>query len=245
MHPTASTLVLLALPALALLVTLLSVSLAARVTPADGVRRLVLGAAGWLALTGLLGASGLLLRFDLRPPPFVPFFLCILGAGVLLARSELGGRLARGTPLATLVLLQSFRLPLELVMHRAYAEGTMPRALSFSGENFDVVTGALALLLGLRLQRGPVAPWVVHAWNLLGMAALVNIARIALLSSPLIGAYGPDQLNTWVAWFPFVWLPAVLVVIAIAGHGVVLRALGEQAVQGGPRRGLPSGGAAS
>jgi len=71
--------------------------------------------------------------------------------------------------------------------------------------------------------------WVVHGWNLLGIAALANIARIALLSSPLVGYYGPDQLNTWVAYVPFVWLPAVLVVGAIAGHGIVLRRLLSEA----------------
>jgi hypothetical protein len=35
----------------------------------------------------------------------------------------------------------------------------------------------------------------------------------------------PRHVNTWVLYFPYVWLPAVLVVIALAGHVVITRAL--------------------
>ena len=35
----------------------------------------------------------------------------------------------------------------------------------------------------------------------------------------------PIILNTWVLYFPYVWLPVVLVTAAIAGHVMVTRAL--------------------
>lgn len=129
-------------------------------------------------------------------------------------------------PLSALVLAQGFRLPLELVMHRAALEHVMPTALSFSGYNFDIVTGASAFAVAFALRRGasPVFAW---SWCCYGSLCLVAIAIIAVFSSPLVMAFGPDQLNTWVTRFPFVWLPTVLVSCAVAGHVVVFRKLAQ------------------
>ena len=41
----------------------------------------------------------------------------------------------------------------------------------------------------------------------------------------LFAAFGPEALNTFVAHPPFVWLPAVLVLTAVAGHLMITRAL--------------------
>jgi hypothetical protein len=53
------------------------------------------------------------------------------------------------------------------------------------------------------------------------------IVVIAVTTAPMVRAFGDDprHINTWVLFFPYVWLPAVLVPIAIAGHLVVTRAL--------------------
>jgi hypothetical protein len=48
---------------------------------------------------------------------------------------------------------------------------------------------------------------------------------IAVVSTPLIQAFGPGRLNTWVAHPPYVWLPAVMVLVAWSGHLVIWRAL--------------------
>jgi hypothetical protein len=231
MHPSASSLVTFGIAAIGLAIALLAPWLygtaASRLGRARGeaTRRAALVVVAWVALTGLVAASGVLRRLDIVPPPFAAMFVVVLVAGVALARSRAGEILAQGVPLWGLVLLQSYRFPLEVVMHLAGAEGTMPVALSFDGLNFDVVTGSTALALGLTMRARAVPLWLVHAWNLLGMAALVNIAAIALLSSPLVAYWGPDQVNLWVTYPPFVWLPTVLVVVAVAGHGVVLRRL--------------------
>ena len=37
--------------------------------------------------------------------------------------------------------------------------------------------------------------------------------------------FGPDLLNTLVMFPPFVWLPAVMVLMAFTGHLLVARAL--------------------
>jgi len=66
---------------------------------------------------------------------------------------------------------------------------------------------------------------LVLAWNLLGSLLLLNVVVIAIVSTPLISLFGPDLLNTWVMVPPFVWLPAVMVLMAFSGHLLIARAL--------------------
>jgi hypothetical protein len=73
-------------------------------------------------------------------------------------------------PLAVLVGVQGFRLPLELLMHRAYAEGLMPVQMSYSGRNFDIVTGTTAWCSPRRSgSRRSAARGLVLAWNVMGI----------------------------------------------------------------------------
>jgi hypothetical protein len=179
----------------------------------------------WLLLTALLAASGVLRRFDLTPPPFAGLALAVTIIGIVVSLSPLGTLLVRGLPLWVLVGSQVFRFPLELVMHRAYLEGVMPVQMSYSGRNFDIVTGITAGVLGLWLARRPAPRWVVASWNLLGFVLLVNVVAVAIVSTPAFGWFGPERFSTFVTYFPFVWLPAVLVLAALMGHILVWRSL--------------------
>ena len=184
-----------------------------------------LGTVVWLLLTAGVAATGVLRRFDIAPPPLAWVLLSVTALGILVPYSPLGTRLIRGLPLAALVGYQVFRFPLELLMHRAYIEGVMPVQMSYSGWNFDILTGIGAGLLGLALLRWDVPRVVVHIWNVAGFALLVNIVTIAVLSTPAFGWFGRDRLNVFVLYPPFVWLPAVMVTAALMGHLLVWRKL--------------------
>jgi hypothetical protein len=186
------------------------------------------GVLAWLLVTALIGASGILRRFDATPPPFAVLALAVGVIGVAVPCSRLGTLLVRGLPLWTLVGFQVFRFPLELVMHRAYLEGVMPVQMSYSGQNYDIVSGISAGALGLWLGRRPVPRWVVTLWNLLGFVLLVNIVTIAVLSTPVFGWFGKERANIFVTYPPFVWLPAILVMAALMGHILVWRRLSEK-----------------
>ncbi len=184
------------------------------------------GAAAWAALTGGLAAAGLLAHFD--PPRPLPLLLLALAGVVWFVRSDdWGGRLAR-LPLALIVGFQGFRILVEFVIHRAAMEGVAPVEMSWSGHNFDVLTGLTACALIPFAERLP-AP-VLHAWNVLGLALLGAVVGTGMLSMP-----GPfqqiatDPANVWIGHFPFIWLPTILVVVALIGHGVLFRRLREDA----------------
>lgn len=184
-------------------------------------------AAIWMAAWVLVARSGALLDFARRPPPMLLMMLATVAAGLGIGLSPLGRRLAHGLPLAALVGFQAFRLPLELIMDRAARAGVMPVQMSFEGWNFDIVTGASAILVAGLLATGRAPRALAVVWNVVGIALLANIGAIAVASTPLIHAFGtePRQVNTWVAETPFVWLPTVFVALAIAGHVVTTRRL--------------------
>ena len=189
-------------------------------------------AGGWMALTWIVAASGALRRWDATPPPVALLVLAILLFAIRLSYSTTGRRLARHIPVWALVGVQGFRFPLELAMHGMYERGVMPEQMSYSGRNFDIVTGITAILVSMLLVSGRAGRRIVFAWNVLGLILLANIVVIALLSTPLFRYFGDDRLNVWVTYPPYVWLPAVLVLAALAGHLVIFRALRPQAELG-------------
>jgi hypothetical protein len=194
-----------------------------------GGRKRALGAGTVIAVVAAAqwygASSGLLRQWDRNPPPFMLMMFALTIMVVHTARSPAGQALAGHTSFAALIGFHTFRLPLEIVMHRAAQEGVMPVQMSFAGYNFDILTGASALLLALYLQVKPASLALIRAWNWFGFCLLLNIVSIAIASTPLFAAFGPDRLNTWVAFTPYVWLPGILVLAALFGHLVLWRKL--------------------
>jgi len=182
-------------------------------------------AAAWLAITWRLAATGALQRWDRVPPPFGLLLVSIIALALLLALSAVGTRIARTIPLWVLVAVQGFRLPLELAMHATYERGIMPAQMSYSGRNFDIVTGATAIVVAILVKMGLGGRRLVTVWNVLGLALLVNVVSVAIASMPLLRLFGDDHVVTFVTYPPFVWLPAVMVLAALAGHLMIFRAL--------------------
>jgi hypothetical protein len=185
-----------------------------------------------IVLANLAGdQSGVFSRLDLLPPPFVLLVSASLGLAVAVGMGWLGSMgdtLVRTMSVESLVALQIFRLPLEILMLRAAYLGIMPIEFSMQGYNLDVLTGLGALLIsaycawtwGLPLR----AIWL---WNALGMGCLMAIAVLAALTSPNVHAFGLDaqHINSWVLYFPYSMLPTLLVAYAVFGHVLLTRKL--------------------
>jgi hypothetical protein len=177
-----------------------------------------------MAVEIALAASGVLADWNRVPPPM----MLVVGGAILIAVatafSSVGTRVVDRVSFALIIGYQSFRLPLELVMHRAANIGLMPGQMTFTGRNFDIVTGALAIPVAwLVTQQGRPPFGLIRAWNIIGTLLLINIVAIAVASLPMFAAFGPDRLNTWVAHAPYIWLPGVLVPAALFGHIVTWR----------------------
>jgi hypothetical protein len=182
-------------------------------------------AAAWMALTWAAASSGILQQWDRVPPPFPLLIIALMALALVLAFGGVGTRVAQFIPLWALVAIQGFRLPLELAMHALVARGIMPVQMSYSGRNFDIITGATAIVVAILVKRGYAGRRLVALWNVVGLALLVNVVSVAIASMPLLRMFGDDRVVTFVTYPPFVWLPAVMVLAALAGHLVIVRAL--------------------
>lgn len=195
-------------------------------TPRDA-KLFALAMFGTLAVSGALALQGAL-AFGPLPPPLVVMVFVITVAVLWLWRSRLGGLLARDMPLIGLVGFQAFRIPVELLLHRAYEDGVMPVQMSYFGFNFDVVTGVSAVVLFFFMLERDVPRWALWVWNWVGLALLLNVVTIAIVSMPTpLQVFFNDPPNVWVTLFPFVWLPAFLVPTALIGHLLLFRRLSD------------------
>lgn len=167
----------------------------------------------------LLSRSGLLLA---KPVPGFPIFfgLVFLGA-VTFAFSKLGNQLMTLSA-SSLVLFQSFRLPLEIVLHTWAREGTIPETMSWNGQNWDIITGIVSLLLGLFADRSYKITWVA---NIVGSVLLLNVIRVAVMSSPLPFAWDLDRPLLLAAHFPYLLIGPICVGGALAVHIILTRKL--------------------
>ena len=179
----------------------------------------------WLGPSGIAATKGLL-TFEGRPPTFFVLLVLTTLATTVLAFSPVGTHLVRGIGIAGLVGFQAFRAPLELLLHRLHQEGALPIQMTFEGRNYDIVTGALAGLIGIWALMARPPRVVVWVFNLIGVALLVNIVTIAILSMPTpLRLFFEEPAPSIVLSWPFVWLPTFLVQAAWFGHLLVFRRL--------------------
>ena len=181
----------------------------------------------WIGLLTFLSTNGFFTDFSKLPPRPALAMLIPLPIIILIAFSQTGTRLLQTVPSHWLVLMQSFRIIVELLLLFAFMAGKLPVQMTFEGRNFDVITGVLALPVGWLLARKKsYASKLGIAFNMIGMLLLLNILVIAVLSMPTsIRYFMNEPSNTLVGQFPFILLPGVLVPIAYTMHIFSLRQL--------------------
>ncbi len=189
----------------------------------DGQVRAATAITVWLALTAALPASGLV---GIGPPTFIGFLALSLGGAVGLALSPEGRRWAQGLPLWALVGFQAFRLPLEMVLHAWYAEGTVPIQMTWESYNIDVISGIVGLIAGLILVRTPSRP-VAWGATAVGSLLLANVIVTAIRCSPMPvpGNFGADPILVLPLHAPYAWIVSICVAGALAGHIIAIRKL--------------------
>jgi hypothetical protein len=181
----------------------------------------------WISLLTVLSYKGFFADFSKLPPRPALAMLIPFPFVLLVAFSKKGTQLLRSVPPHWLILMQSFRIVVELLIWFAFLAGKLPVQMSFEGRNFDVITGVLALPVGLLLVRKKsYASKLAIAFNIAGILLLLNILVIAVLSMPTsFRHFMNEPSNILVAQFPFILLPGVLVPIAYTVHIFSLRQL--------------------
>jgi hypothetical protein len=179
----------------------------------------------WLLIQAVIAFTGFYHYEKGFPPRFTmavaPPFITIL----LLLISKKGRKLLDSFDVKYLTYLQTFRFPVELVLYWLYIASYVPMLMTFEGRNWDIITGITAPLIGfLFFARKTIGKGTLLAWNIMGLILLFNIVFNAVLSAPTdFQKFAQDMPNRGVFYFPFIWLPAFLVPLALLSHLVSIR----------------------
>lgn len=160
---------------------------------------------------------------ETKPMPFAVVFLVASNlAGFGFAFSPVGTALAAGMPTGALVAFQTFRLPLEFVLHQWAEAGTIPETMTWTGQNLDIVSGIVCLVLAPVAARHRAAAWTA---NVVGFALLLNVMRVAIMSTPLPFAWGTQPPLELAFHMPYALIVPVCVAGALSGHLILTRHL--------------------
>ena len=190
-------------------------------------RKTLFAAVGLLVWLSLLAT--VMPRFAAaQPMPRLPLgFGAIILVSIAVGFSPLGRALASNLPLVALVAFQGFRLPLELILHRWAKEGAIPETMTWTGQNWDIATGVVALVVAVFAPRSRVAAWIA---NVVGIVLLINVGRVAMMSSPLPFAWPVKPPLLLAFHLPYALIVPTCVGGAAFGHVVLTRALCRQRV---------------
>jgi hypothetical protein len=211
-------------PVVFVLTTLLTVSIFAYAIYRTGLQstaaKILLGfTLFWMVIQAILALNGFFQDFDVLPPRTfafgpLPFFILTI-AYLLLARKFLAD-----LPLTVLTWIHVIRIPVEFVLLWLFQSSLVPVEMTFEGRNFDILSGISApIIYFLAFRNDRVKRVLLIVWNLVALCLLTNIVTIAVLAFPSqFQMVGLSQPNIGVTYFPFIWLPAVIVPIVFFCH---------------------------
>ncbi len=190
---------------------------------ARALRWVSFAALAYLGVSHALARSAWLDQWELFPPPAMRVFFPLMALSVYLGAGPLGRFLGRVAGPALLVGAQVFRVPVELCLHGFVEVQAFPPQLSYGGLNFDIVSGLLALPVAIAWARGRIGVRGLVLYNVVGLALLLNIVVLALLSMPTPLRAFEGMPNTLVVQPVYIWLPTVMVQTALVLHVATLR----------------------
>mgnify|MGYP000433105538 CR=1 FL=1 len=181
----------------------------------------------WLLFSGFLAISGILSDFQSLPPRMGLIIFPGILALVFAAKSKKIIPIIQATPQSLLIYAQSFRIVVEIVLFMLVSNGAIPKIMSWEGRNFDILIGLSAPIIGyLYCQKKAMSDTMLKAWNYLGIGLLINVVAHGLLSAPTpFQVFDTSPANTFIASWPYVWLPALLVPTAFFLHIISIRKL--------------------
>ena len=176
--------------------------------------------AGYFIIFNVVVLSGLPAKHII---PIVPLlFISLLGLYIYLALSEVGTKTVATFSPAVLIGFQVFRLPLELVLHQWASVGTVPVTMTWTGQNFDIVTGVLSLI-SIPFLKG--SRKLASTVNVIGFLLLLNVLRVVVMSSPLPFSWPLENPLQLIFYYPYCLIAPLFVGPALFGHIVAFRKL--------------------
>jgi len=180
----------------------------------------------WMTITAILAAKSFFLDLEAIPPRIMlvvlPSFIVI---GYLFI-SLTGRRFLDKLDLKMLTLLSIIRIPVELVLYWLFLQKAVPELMTFAGRNFDILAGITAPVIWFLCFKGKTVThkrlWI--GWHIISLLLLLNIVIHAILSAPSpFQQLAFDQPNIAIFYFPYIWLPTIVVPLVFLSHLASIR----------------------
>lgn len=187
----------------------------------------------WLIMQAILSLGGFYQNTEFAPPrvfafaAFPAFLLIILY--FIFYRVNFIERL----PLKILTLLHIVRIPVEISLLWLYQAKQVPQSMTFENGNLDILSGISApIIYFFAFRNEKTNRFLLIVWNVIALLLLLNIVvtAIAAFPSPL-QQIAFEQPNRAVMYFPYVWLPSVIVPIVFFSHLASLWKLSKNSLE--------------
>ncbi len=175
----------------------------------------------WWIYLYCLSKTGIIADYSL-PPKFLLFILIpLISSYIYFFRRHKNNPIYQRLPLRWTTGMQSFRIPVEILLHYTFLAGVIPASATYHGLNYDIlmgITGALFFLGAVQNKR------LLKAWNIIGIFMIVIVAAVITTSSYAPHLWGATEPLVSLEFFrlPYLFLAGFLAPLAIFLHVVSL-----------------------
>lgn len=181
---------------------------------------------GWALIVSIWSFYEFMANWSIFPLNLLPVIAIPLVTVIVTLFSPRLSLILDNIPQENLVALQSFRFFVELLLWALFAVNVLPEQMTFEGRNFDILVGITAPIIAGLIKRNKISRTGLILWNFAGLALLINIVTVAILSTPSpLRVFMNEPANTIVTQFPVSWLPGLLVPLAYTLHFYSLKQL--------------------
>ena len=183
--------------------------------------------ATWMIIQSVIASTGFFSVINTFPPRLIMLIaLPLIGIAIMFFTPK-GRSFIERFDVKRLTFLHTIRIAIEVVLFWLFLNKTMPRLMTFEGRNFDLLSGLSApLVYYFGFVKRRLTTKQMLAWNFICLAILLFTVSNAILSAPTpFQKFAFEQPTVAVLYFPFVWLPGIVVPLVIFSHLITIRAL--------------------
>ena len=181
----------------------------------------------WIVVQLGLGMNNFYANLNTSPPRLLFLLPPALIWIVILFATKRGRAFIDKLDAEWLTWLHTVRIPVEITLFYLSVYGFVPVLMTFEGRNFDILSGISAIPIayyGYRKKK--LGKGVLLTWNFICLGLLLNIVINAVLAIPSpFQQQAFDHPNIAVLYFPYNFLPAVIVPVVLFSHLVCIRQL--------------------
>lgn len=181
----------------------------------------------WIIIQSAISINGFYTNANTIPPTIMLLVLPPVVFIILLFTLKNGKKFIDRLNLKTLTLFHIIRIPVELVLFWLYIYKAVPQLMTFEGRNLDIISGLTApLLCYVGFLNHKTNKTLLLIWNMFCLALLFNIVFYAILSAPTkFQQFAFLQPDIALGYFPFVFLPSLIVPLVLLAHLASIRML--------------------